>query len=118
MTMLTHLVLWKLSNPHDSLDPIAGESEQREEGGEGSLTSLAKQVFLPHIEMQVLNAQFAFLEVNLLVVAIAGIINRAFPLLGRVVGHGDVELGGTPVDAVCRSGKRGSRSRDRGRDRD
>lgn len=66
--------------------------EEREEDGEGSLTSLAKQVFLPHIEMQVLNAQLAFLEVNLLQRAVAAVIHGAFPLLRRVVTHGHVGM--------------------------
>ena len=60
--------------------------------------------------MKVLNAQLALLEVNLLVLAVAGVIVGALPLVRGVVEHGDVDVGlrGAPVDAVCGSGKRGS----------
>jgi hypothetical protein len=43
--------------------------------------------------MQVLNAQLAFLDVDLLLLAVAAVIHGALPLVGRVVGHDEVVMG-------------------------
>lgn len=99
----TQVPLWQSRNSPglENLYPSGkgGKGKEREEGSRGSLTSLAKQVFLPHIEMQVLNAQLAFLEMNLLVLAVAGIVDGTLPLVRRVAHGGGVRMG-APVDAV------------------
>lgn len=62
-------------------EPESRRCREREKGCEGSLTSLAKQVFLPHIKMQVLNPQFAFLDMELLLIAITVVVDGALSLV-------------------------------------
>jgi hypothetical protein len=76
--------------------------EKREESRRGSLTSLAKEVLDADIAMKVVDTKFAFLEVGLLMAAIAVVFERPLSLIGRIIRHGHVGLKGGAVDAVCR----------------
>jgi len=49
--------------------------------GEGSLTSSAKQVFFTHIQVKVLNTESAVLDLDFLLLSLAGIVGRAFALM-------------------------------------
>lgn len=59
-------------------------------GCEGSLTSLAKQVFFADIQMDVFNTDSAVLDMGLLLLPISKIVDRTLALMGHIVDHGEI----------------------------
>lgn len=83
--------------------------EQRGERGKresARRTCVGEQILGADVEVQVLDAKLAVIEVELLMTTVAGILKRPFPLLrGRLVRHEGVGEGdGAAVDAM--SGRR------------